>query len=77
MGAVALVPFALHRALPRHDTLSGYAANLWSIVTWGAAGLLRDPRLGAWDAWTMETRFLGVRRFMELGYPNRDRSAWP
>jgi hypothetical protein len=80
VSAIALVPFALHGALPnvaqgvgallRQDMLSGYAANLWWIVTWGLRVWYAIPDIGAWDAWTMETRILGVRRFMELGYPN-------
>ena len=80
VGAIALAPFALHGALPnvaqgvgallRQDMLSGYAVNLWWIVTWGLRVWYAIPDLGAWDAWTMETRILGVQRFMELGYPN-------
>lgn len=80
VSSIGLAPFALHGALAnvaqgvgallRQDMLSGYAANLWWIVTWGLRVWYAIPDIGAWDAWTMETRILGVRRFMELGFPN-------
>jgi hypothetical protein len=80
MAAIGLLPFAMHGALPnlvqgvgallRHDMLSGNAANAWWIVTWLLRAWYAVPDLGAWAAWTMPTRILGVRRFVELGYPN-------
>ena len=80
LTSFALAPFAAHGALPnvaqgvgallRQDMLSGFAANLWWIVTWGLRVSYAVPDIGAWDALTMETRILGVRRFIELGYPN-------
>lgn len=76
----ALLPFALAGALPnllngvasllRHDMLSGTAANLWWIVTWGLRVWYAIPDIGAWASWTMTTRILGIRRVVELGYPN-------
>lgn len=78
--ALALLPFAVRGALPnllngvgsllRHDMLSGYAANLWWIVTWGLRVWYAIPDIGAWASWTMTTRILGVKRVVELGYPN-------
>jgi hypothetical protein len=77
---VVLAPFARAGALPnvvrgvasllRHDMLSGTAANVWWIVTWllRASYAVRD--LGAWAAWTMTVRILGVSRVIALGYPN-------
>jgi len=80
VAALGLLPFALHGALPnlvqgvgallRHDMLSGNAANAWWIITWFLRAWYAVPDLGAWAAWTMPTRILGVRRFVELGYPN-------
>ena len=80
VAALGLLPFAMHGALPnvaqgvgslfRHDMLSGHAANLWWVVTWLLRAWYAVPDLGAWAAWTMPTRILGVRRFVELGYPH-------
>jgi hypothetical protein len=77
---VALLPFMLRGALPnvvqgvgsllRQDMLSATAANLWWIVTWLLRASYAAPDLGEWTAWTMPVRILGIRRFMELGYPN-------
>lgn len=78
--ALVLLPFAWRGALPnvaqgvgsllRHDMLSGTAANTWWIVTWALRASYGAADLGAWTAWTMPVRILGVRRFTELGYPN-------
>ncbi len=76
----ALLPFAVRGALPnvvqgvgslfRQDMLSATAANAWWIVTWLLRASHAVSDLGAWAAWTMTVRILGIRRFMELGYPN-------
>jgi hypothetical protein len=75
-----LVPFARRGAIPnlvqgvgsllRHDMLSGTAANLWWIVTWVMRASYAVKDLGAWSAWTMTVRILGVSRVIALGYPN-------
>ena len=77
---IVLAPFARAGALLnvvrgvgsllRHDMLSGTAANVWWIVTWllRASYAVRD--LGAWNAWTMTVRILGISRVVALGYPN-------
>ena len=77
---LALAPFALRGALPnlvqgvgslmRHDMLSGTAANLWWIVTWLLRASYAVKDLGAWAAWTMTVRILGISRVVALGYPN-------
>lgn len=79
-GAVLLAPYALRGALPnvtqgvlsllRHDMLSGTAANLWWIVTYVLRASYAVHDLGAWGAWTMTVRILGVSRVVALGYPN-------
>ena len=79
---LAVLPFALVGALPnlvlafgswagRRDILSGYAANLWWVVTW----LARAPNMvfdfgfpGAYLAPVQ--RILAVSTFMEGGMPN-------
>jgi hypothetical protein len=77
---VLLAPFIRRGALPNviqgvgavfhHDMLSATAANLWWIVTWllRASYAVRD--LGAWAAWTMTVRILGISRLVALGFPN-------
>ncbi len=68
-GGLANMFQALSR-LAQHDMLSANACNLWWIVGYAvrAAASVRD--LGAWTAYTMPTRILGITRLMELGYPN-------
>jgi hypothetical protein len=78
--ALALLPFAIQGALAnvvqgvgalfRQDMLSATAANLWWIITWALRVQYAIPDIGAWASWTMTTRILGMRRVMELGYPN-------
>lgn len=80
LTCAALLPFAVRGALPnvqqgvasllRHDMLSGTAANFWWLVTWLLRASYAVQDLGSWAAWTMRVRILGVRRFIELGYPN-------
>lgn len=80
VAMMTLLPFILRGALPnlaqgvgsllRHDMLSATAANAWWIVTWMLRASYAVADMGAWAAWTMPVRILGVRRFMELGYPN-------
>ncbi len=56
--------------LATHDMLSANACNLWWIVGYllRAAYAVHDK--GAWVAYTMPTRILGITRVTELGYPN-------
>jgi len=78
--AVVLAPFARIGAVPNliqgagrafhHDMLSAEATNLWWIVTWLLRASYAVQDLGAWAAWTMPVRILGISRVMELGYPN-------
>ncbi len=77
-AAAVLLPFVRAGALPNvaqgvsalmhHDMLSATAANLWWVMTWilRASHAARD--LGAWTAWTMPVRILGIARVVELGY---------
>lgn len=79
-GVIGLAPYAWRGALPnvmqgvgsllRHDMLSGTAANLWWIVTWLLRASYAVTDLGAWGAWTMTVRILGISRVVALGYPN-------
>jgi hypothetical protein len=50
--------------------LSATAANLWWIVTWLLRASYAIKDLGAWAAWTMIVRILGISRVVALGYPN-------
>lgn len=80
VATLSLLPFVLRGALPnvaqgvgsllRHDMLSGTAANAWWIVTWILRASYAAGDLGTWEAWTLPVRILGIRRLMELGYPN-------
>jgi hypothetical protein len=80
VGALTLSPFVLRGALPnvvqgigsllRHDMLSATAANVWWIVTWILRASYAAHDLGAWTAWTMPVRILGISRVVALGYPN-------
>ena len=80
VAAILLAPFAWIGALPNliqgagrafhHDMLSAEATNLWWIVTWLLRASYAVHDLGAWAAWTMPVRILGISRTMELGYPN-------
>jgi hypothetical protein len=57
-------------SLLRHDMLSADAANFWWIVTYVMRALYAVHDLGAWGAWTMTVRILGISRVVALGYPN-------
>ena len=80
VSALALAPFALAGAwrnlvqgvgsLLRHDMLSADAANLWWVVTYVMRAAYAVPDLGAWGAWTMTVRILGISRLVALGYTN-------
>jgi hypothetical protein len=75
-----LLPYAIAGALRnvaqgvasllRHDMLSADAANLWWLVTFVMRASYAVKDLGAWAAWTMRVRILGVSRIVELGYPS-------
>lgn len=78
--AVALAPYVAAGAwrnlvqgvgsLLRHDMLSGDAANAWWIVTYVLRAIYAVGDLGAWGAWTMTVRILGITQIVRLGYPN-------
>ncbi len=80
VSALALVPFVLAGAwrnvlqgvgsLLRHDMLSADAANAWWVVTYLLRAAYATRALGAWAAWTMTVRILGISRVVALGYPN-------
>ncbi len=80
VAAIVLTPFVLAGAwrnlvqgvgsLLRHDMLSADAANLWWVVTYLMRAAYAVPDLGAWGAWTMTVRILGISRVVALGYPN-------
>jgi hypothetical protein len=53
-----------------HDMLSAENANVWWIATWLLRAGYGVHDLGAWTAFTMPVRILGITRTMELGYPN-------
>lgn len=57
-------------SLLRHDMLSGDAANAWWLVTYVLRASYAVADLGAWAAWTMRLRILGISRVIALGYPN-------
>jgi hypothetical protein len=57
-------------SLLRHDMVSADAANLWWIVTYVMRAAYAVHDLGAWGAWTMTVRILGISRVVALGYPN-------
>lgn len=56
--------------LAQHDMLSANACNLWWIVGYLERANASMHDLGAWTAFTMPTRILGISRMIELGYPN-------
>lgn len=57
-------------SLLRHDMLSADAANAWWIVTYVMRAIYAVSDLGAWGAWTMTLRILGMSTIVKLGYPN-------
>ncbi len=69
IGALANLLQGAGRAF-HHDMLSAEAANLWWIVTWLLRASYAVHDLGAWTAWTMPVRILGISRAVALGYPN-------
>ncbi len=79
-AAVILGPFAAMGAwrnlvqavgrLGTHDMLSGYAANLWWLVTYFLRVAYAIQDLSIWGAWTMLVRILGISQVVRLGYPN-------
>jgi 4-amino-4-deoxy-L-arabinose transferase-like glycosyltransferase len=80
VAALTLVPFAAAGtwrnvvqgvgSLLRHDMLSADAANLWWVITYVMRAAYATHDLGAWAAWTMTVRILGISRVAELGYAN-------
>lgn len=69
IGALANLLQGAGRAF-HHDMLSAEATNLWWIVTWLLRASYAVKDLGAWAAWTMPVRILGISRAVALGYPN-------
>jgi GPI-GlcNAc transferase complex PIG-U subunit len=57
-------------SLLRHDMLSAYAANLWWVVTYFMRASYAVADMGAWAAWTMPMRILGISTIVRLGYPD-------
>jgi hypothetical protein len=57
-------------SLLRHDMLSAYAANLWWVVTYFMRASYAVADMGAWAAWTMPMRILGMSTIVRLGYPD-------
>jgi hypothetical protein len=57
-------------SLLRHDMLSADAANLWWVVTYVLRASYAAGELGAWAAWTLTMRILGISTVVRLGYPN-------
>lgn len=80
VAALLIVPYVMVGAwrnmlqalasLMRHDMLSGYAANLWWVVTYITRALYAVKALGAWVAFTMPVRILGMSTLLNLGHPN-------
>lgn len=80
VAAVVLLPYLRAGALPnvlqgvssllRHDMLSADAANLWWVITWVMRSSYAAGELGAWTAWTMTLRILGMSTLVKLGYPH-------
>ncbi len=69
IGAFANMVQGAGRAF-HHDMLSAEYANVWWIATWLLRAGYGVHDLGAWTAFTMPVRILGISRAMELGYPN-------
>ena len=78
--AIVIAPFMLRGAwsnvvqgvsrLLHHDMLSGNAANLGWIATWGLRVWHAAPDIGWTAALAIDTRILQISRVVELGYPN-------
>jgi hypothetical protein len=80
VSGIALLPYVLAGAsrnvlqgvssLLRHDMLSADAANVWWVITYVMRASYAAGELGAWAAWTMTLRILGMSTIVKLGYPN-------
>jgi hypothetical protein len=80
VSLVVLLPYLLVGAgrnvaqgvssLLRHDMLSAYAANVWWVVTYFMRASYAVADMGAWAAWTMPMRILGMSTIVRLGYPD-------
>lgn len=78
--AVIVAPYVIRGAFPNvvqamsrlfdHDMLSADAPNLGWVATWLFRVIPGIPDRGWHDALTMNIRILGIRRLMEIGYPN-------
>lgn len=79
-AAAIVLPIVWHGAWPNmvqaigrataHDMLSGYALNVWWIVTWLVRSTYAAATIGWTEAFTSPVRILGITRFIEVGYPN-------
>jgi len=78
--SLAVLPFALRGALPNmiqavsrltaQDTVSGYALNVWWIITWLIRSAYAAAELGWSAAVTAPVRILQISRVIEVGLPN-------
>lgn len=80
--AIGVLPFVRVGALPnmlqafgswagRRDILSGYAANLWWVVTWLARAWNMIPEYGVPGAYLEPVkRILAISSYMDLGLPS-------
>jgi hypothetical protein len=66
-GAVPNMIVAI-RSLASHNMVSGYALNLWWILTWIVRSV-ESLDLGWWEAFTMEVRILQITDWVRT-YPN-------
>jgi hypothetical protein len=57
-------------SLLRHDMLSADAANLWWVFTFFMRAWYAVADMGAWAAWTMPMKILGISTIVRLGYPD-------
>ena len=79
---IGILPFVWVGALPnmiqafgswagRRDILSGYAANLWWVITWLARAWNMIPEFGVPGAYLAPVRrILAISSYMDLGLPN-------
>lgn len=50
--------------------LSGYAMNVWWVITWVVRASYGAPVVGWHEAYTSLVRILQITRFVEVGFPN-------
>lgn len=79
-AAAVVLPIVWHGALPNmlqavgraasHDILSGFAANVWWLVTWIVRSAYAAPEVGWMEALSSPVRMLSIKRFVEIGFFN-------